>query len=364
MEKINQLANKCIQQADLSMGYHANRTGALKSFYEWYIKSGLCKTPLLNVGDPNKECIYQKINTQVLEVELVDKMGKLFGFKENWGFVTSSGTDGNMHASYYGSKMLQNPIVYASDQAHFSIQRITESQNLELKLIKSDLMGCMSSKDFEEKVDIKRDALIILTIGSTFKGGIDDFNIINILKEKGVKYYVHVDAALFGSLCIYLENMKHMISNDRIGYDSICISGHKFFGIDEPCGLLLTTKYVFENINSLHVNYMASKIPTITSCRSGLTVLKWWWLLNTKEYQIEATTMIDNAIYLEKKLKDSGVEVYRNLNIVFFTRPKEDILLRYNLSPEEDGRLGPVAHVVVMQHVNIKLIDNFIDNLK
>ena len=53
------------------------------------------------------------------------------------------------------------------------------------------------------------------------------------------------------------------------GYDSIAISGHKFFGIDEPCGLFLATKEVIKSQTAAKVEYLHNDMPLISCSRSG-----------------------------------------------------------------------------------------------
>ena len=57
-------------------------------------------------------------------------------------------------------------------------------------------------------------------------------------------------------------------------FDSIAISGHKFFGMDEPAGLFLTTMEVKNNQNPYEVAYLNGSMPMINCSRSALAPLK------------------------------------------------------------------------------------------
>ncbi|MCR5330586.1 MAG: hypothetical protein K6E62_05275 [Lachnospiraceae bacterium] len=105
--------------------------------------------------------------------------------------MTFSGTDGNYHGIYFGSKYLekttkQKPVVYVSDAAHYSSKRLADLQNLDLAVIPSDIHGCMIPEELEKAIDPSRPALIVFALGTTFKGGVDDMDALNAIIEKSV----------------------------------------------------------------------------------------------------------------------------------------------------------------------------------
>ena len=107
-----------------------------------------------------------------------------------------------------------------------------------------------------KSIDPSKPALIIIAIGSTFMGAIDDqAGIQKVLEEvKPIAVYKHLDAALFGGYLPFTK-YKDIVSMEKQGYDSIAISGHKFFGVDEPCGLFLSRKEILEAQRSFKVDY-------------------------------------------------------------------------------------------------------------
>ena len=76
--------------------------------------------------------------------------------------------------------------------------------------------------------------------------------------------------------------------------------------------------------------------------------------------------MMSNSAYLVEKLDAASVKNWRNpnSNTVFFERPAEEIMMRYDLAPEESPRFGKLAHFIVMPHVHKKLIDQFVNDMK
>jgi len=377
LKRLNDFAKKIEQVRSEEMGYPVNQNTHLKEFYEWYYKSKLYNVSLNNVGDPQQPSIYP-MNTHEFENEVIKFFAPLYGFSEEeaWGIVTHSGTDGNMHGMYFGAKNLlgktkQLPIVYVSEEAHYSIKRIADLQNLEIRLIKTDETGKMIISEFEKALDPSKPALVVIAMGTTFKGAIDDMEAIDevLNRKKPVAVFRHVDAALFGGYLPFTEHKK--LVDRRVGhFDSIAVSGHKFFGFDEPMGIFITTKEVKDQTNPFKVSYLNEAVPTITCSRNAISALKFWWKVKKTGYEgfeQQAKAILENARYLEEQLNKIGYKAWRNpySNTVYFHRPSDKIMKKYALAPEFDERLGgKMAHIVVMQHNTRKFLDEFIKDLK
>ena len=358
-------------------GYPANQESALQDFYEWYVGTGMDRVNLNNAGDPMTDEPWN-MSTQAFEKEVIEFFTPLYGFDKDdvWGIVTHSGTDGNNHGIYFGANDLYNrtgkpAIVYVSDEAHYSNMRLCDLQNLEVKLIKSDPMGRMIPEELEKALDPTRPALMIYAMGSTFKGAIDDMEALNavLAKYPDMAVYRHVDAALFGG---YLPFTKYqqMVSSKDMHFESIAISGHKFFGIDSPSGLFLCTREVYDNQHNYNVTYLNSNMKMINCSRDAVQPLKFWWLIQKVGYDQwskQANGMIECTAYLQNELTKIGWPCWRNeySNTVFFKRPSPEIYRKYNLALGYDEHFGgELAHVVVMQHVTKEKIDTFIEALK
>ena len=51
-------------------------------------------------------------------------------------------------------------------------------------------------------------------------------------------------------------------------------------------------------------------------------------------------------------------------NTIYFKRPPEAIMKKYDLAPDYDDRLGgDLAHIIVMQHVTKERMQNFLNDL-
>ncbi len=370
------LVKKVYENVDHCIGYPICQFPNMSGFGEWYTKTGLCDMGINNAGNPYDEEQYI-LNSVKIEQNVIKTVSPWYGIPDGqeWGFVTNSGTDGNMHGIYYGAKKLQAetgmlPIVYVSKEAHYSSFRLCDVQNLEVRLIDYNKQGSMDPECLRKNMDPAKPALLIFAIGSTFMGATDNqAEIQKVLEEvKPVAVYKHLDAALFGGYLPFTE-YKDIVSMEKHGYDSIAISGHKFFGIDEPCGLFLSRMDILEAQKAYKVSYLHNNMPLISCSRNGLTPLKFYWILKYIGYDglaKEAQSMLENTKYLQQKFDELNYPAWHMpySNTVFFKRPAEWIQKKYMLAqgylPEYGGEL---CHIVVMQHVNKSIIDEFTEDL-
>lgn len=378
LARLDDFAAGIVTRKYRDLGYPTNHKSLLIGFYKWLYGSGINLTMVNNAGDPFDGKIHGNPNTLPFEREVIEYFAPLYGFDLNdlWGIVTFSGTDGNNHGIYFGSKYLEKetgkkPIIYVSDAAHYSSKRLADLQNLELVVVPADVHGSMIPEELNRRIVPDRPALVVYALGTTFKGGIDNIAELNEVLDchKSLAVYRHIDAALFGG---YLPHTKYrQILDRRINhYDSIAVSGHKFFGMDEPAGFFLTTKHVRDNQNPYNISYLNASMPMINCSRSAISPLKLWWIINNtspEKFAEYADTMLKTAAWLKEKL--DGIEwpawLESMSNTVYFKRPSTEIVKKYDLAPDYDERLGgDLSHIVVMQHVSKDVLQIFIDELK
>lgn len=375
--RLNQYAERVMEQKELAFGYPGNLDIHLTGFYEWLLESGVYSVIANNAGDPfdNRD---PYMNTLDFEREVIEYFAPLYGFDldDLWGIVTFSGTDGNNHGIYFGSKYLEKkngkkPVVYVSDAAHYSNMRLVDLQNLDLVLVPSDVHGCMIPEEFEKSLITDRPALVVYAMGTTFKGGIDDQEALNAILAKypEIAVYRHVDAALFGGFLPFSE-YADAVNRKVQPYDSIAISGHKFFGMDEPAGLFLTTMEVKANQNPYEVAYLNGSMPMINCSRSAIAPLKFWWIIrhtSLEDFAEQASGMLERAAWLKSELDRLGWPAWLEpmSNTVYFKRPSKAIAEKYALAPDSDDRLGgDLSHIVVMQHVTEDRLQLFLNDLE
>ncbi len=373
---LNAFAQRMVKEKKTAVGFPCNQNVKLADFYHWYAVSGLADVAMNNVGDPRRPSLFS-LNTHEFENEVIDFFSPLYGFspQEAWGIVTSSGTDGNNHGIYFGVKCLRSlsdikPILYVSEEAHYSIMRLSDLQSLEMKQIPTNVRGEIEVPAFEQALDTSRPALIVIAVGTTFKGGIDNQEAIDevLTRKRPVAVYRHVDAALFGGYLPFTEHAD-LVNHSLRHFDSIAVSGHKFFGFDEPLGLFITTNEVLARQNPFRVSYLNDSVPTISCSRSALAPLKFWWQIHktgVEGYRRQAELILKNAIYLKQQLDEINYPAWKNdiSNTVYFQRPSDWVMKKWSLAPYEDDRLGgKLAHDIVMRHEGMHTIDHFVQDI-
>lgn len=376
-EQLDRWASECLAERSMTLGYPGNNDIRLEEFYRWYTGNNLESMIINNAGDPFEEGDHT-LSSLDFEREVIQYFAPKYGFDGNdlWGIVTMSGTDGNNHGIYFGVNYLKRkagkmPVVYVSDEAHYSNYRLCDLQHLEVRLVKSDSMGRMVSDSLEKVLDPTRPCLIVYAMGSTFKGAIDDQKALDdvLARHEGMAVYRHVDAALFGGYLPFTE-YKDLVDRRKTGFDSISVSGHKFFGIDSPCGLFITTRDVYDNQSTYDISYLNANMRMINCSRSGIEPLKFWWLMKTvgdEGWTEQAARIFENTRYLKSELKRIGWPYWNNeySNTVIFRRPSAKVVRKYNLACGEDAAFGgKLSHVVVMQHVTKDSIDRLIADLR
>lgn len=376
-EQLDRWASECLAERSMTLGYPGNNDIRLEEFYRWYTGNNLESMIINNAGDPFEEGDHT-LSSLDFEREVIQYFAPKYGFDGNdlWGIVTMSGTDGNNHGIYFGVNYLKRktgkmPVVYVSDEAHYSNYRLCDLQHLEVRLVKSDSMGRMVPDSLEKVLDPTRPCLIVYAMGSTFKGAIDDQKALDdvLARHEGMAVYRHVDAALFGGYLPFTE-YKDLVDRRKTGFDSISVSGHKFFGIDSPCGLFITTRDVYDNQSTYDISYLNANMRMINCSRSGIEPLKFWWLMKTvgdEGWTEQAARIFENTRYLKSELKRIGWPYWNNeySNTVIFHRPSAKVVRKYNLACGEDAAFGgKLSHVVVMQHVTKDSIDRLIADLR
>ncbi|KAJ8432355.1 hypothetical protein Cgig2_014974 [Carnegiea gigantea] len=144
--------------------------------------------PLNNCGDPFMKSNYG-VNSKQFEVAVLDWFARLWeiDMDEYWGYITSGSTEANFHAIIMGMDCIK------------------------IETLMSAEIDCT---DFKAKLLQNEDkpAIINVNIGTTFKGAIDDMDlVIQTLEECGFsrnQFYIHCDGALSGLIVPFVEQQE------------------------------------------------------------------------------------------------------------------------------------------------------------
>ncbi|XP_021740334.1 serine decarboxylase-like [Chenopodium quinoa] len=355
--------DRWLERTKHNLGYQLN------SDFNYDALGPLQRLSINNAGDPFIAGNYG-VHSRDFEVGVLDWFARLWEINKNeyWGYVTSGGTEGNLHGLLIGREMFPDGILYASKEAHYSVFKVARMYRMNCVKVETLASGVIDCRDLKKCLLNNKDkpAIMNMAIGTTVKGAIDDIDlVVQTLEECGFprnRFYIHCDAALFGLMLPFLNQAPHITFKKPI--DSVCVSGHKFVGTPMPCGVQMIR---IEHINALartNVEYIATMDTTIMGSRNGQAPVFLWYALNRKGYnglKKEVQNCLILARYLKDRLREAGVSVMLNelSNTVVFERPQDEEFIRYwQLSCQ-----GNIAHVIVMPNMTKKTLDTFLDEL-
>jgi histidine decarboxylase len=322
--------------------------------------------PLNNIGDPYLPSNYH-LHTHAFECEVLEIFQKLTEALpgSTWGYVTNGGTEGNHYGLFLARELLPGGMVYYSQDAHYSIDKILRCLNLRSIMIRSHSDGRMDLEDLRETLRIHRDIppIICATIGTTMKGAVDDIaGIKTIFRDLAIhRHYIHADAALGGMILPFVHNPPPW--NFKAGIDSIAISGHKMVGSPIPCGVVLAKKSNVDRI-AQSVEYIDTLDTTLSGSRNGIAPLFLWYAFHTigiegfKRIIPACMEVADYAIAQLQKI-DRHPWRYPYSNTVVFDRPSPDITRYWQLACQ-----GNLSHLIAMPHVTPGQIDRLVADIE
>mmetsp|Transcript_6329 Transcript_6329/g.18042 ORF Transcript_6329/g.18042 Transcript_6329/m.18042 type:complete len:566 (+) Transcript_6329:252-1949(+) len=327
------------------------------------------KYSINNLGDPYVQSNYS-VHSRQFERAVIDFFARLWKAEKDsyWGYVTTSGTEGNLHGILVARECHPDGILYTSNETHYSVFKAARYYRMDLRSIPTLPMGEINYDLLEQELAANRDkpAIINVNIGTTVKGAVDNLDrVIDILARLEIpreRFHIHCDGALFALMMPFMDNAAHQVSFEK-PIDSVAVSGHKMLGCPMPCGVTLSRKENVKKVES-HIEYLNSVDTTIMGSRNGQSALYMWYSLRKKGLegiQKDVEHCMETAKYLRDKLSDAGIACRLNdlSSTVVLERPVDDAFIkRWQLACEED-----IAHVVVMPNVTRNKIDLFVDEL-
>jgi glutamate/tyrosine decarboxylase-like PLP-dependent enzyme len=168
----------------------------------------------------------------------------MFGFPQHLGHLASSGTFANLEALWIAGQLHREQgsarAVAASDQAHYTHQRISGVLGLPFVSIRSDDTGRMDLDDLEHALRTQDIGTVVATLGTTAVGAVDPLDrIVELRKNHGFR--VHADAAYGG----YFTLARNLRGETRAAFDaiphadSLVVDPHKHGLQPYGCGCVL-----------------------------------------------------------------------------------------------------------------------------
>lgn len=328
------------------------------------------KYSINNLGDPFIPSNYG-VHSRQFELAVIEFFAKLWGIEapDYWGYVTTCGTEGNLHGILLSREVLPGGVLYTSVESHYSLFKAARYYNMDSCAIKASPSGEMNYQHLEAEIkkNIDRPVIINCNIGTTVKGAVDNLDrILEVLHRLNVpreRFYIHCDGALFALMLPFVRDYTYELSFKR-PIDSISVSGHKMLGCPMPCGIALTRMQHVKKVE-MRIDYLNSVDTTIMGSRNGQAPLFMWYSLKRKGMEgikKDVEHCLRTAEYLRDTLTAAGIECRLNFpsTTVVMERPKDqNFVLRWQLACEED-----IAHVVVMPNITSAKVDIFVQEFK
>jgi hypothetical protein len=190
--------------------------------------------------NPNNHALDGGRASSAMEIEAVAALAKMFDWPEHLGHLTSGGTFANLEALWVAGQLAPGKTIAASDQAHYTHNRISAVLGLPFTSIPTDDTGRMDLTALEQALATGEIGTVVVTLGTTAIGSVDPLDRILRLRER-YGFRIHVDAAYGG----YFTLAGNLGPEARAAYDaipeadSIVVDPHKHGLQPYGCGAIL-----------------------------------------------------------------------------------------------------------------------------
>lgn len=190
--------------------------------------------------NPNNHALDGGRASSRMEKEAVAEIASMFGWKTFLGHLTGGGTVANLEALWVAGQLRPEDVIVASEQAHYTHQRISSVLQLHFEPIRCDSRGCMDVEALESRLRKGEVGTVVATMGTTGTGSVDPLPALLQLRDQ-YEFRLHADAA-YGGYFVLVDNLPKDVraAFDRLAeVDSIVIDPHKHGLQPYGCGCIL-----------------------------------------------------------------------------------------------------------------------------
>src|ERR1700690_227410 len=117
--------------------------------------------------NPNNHALDGGRASSALEKEAVAQIVAMFGWQEHLGHLCGGGTMANLEALWVAGQLHPGKKIVASDQAHYTHERITSVLKLPFAAVPSDSRGRIDTAALAKMLETGDVGCIVATIGTT-----------------------------------------------------------------------------------------------------------------------------------------------------------------------------------------------------
>jgi aromatic-L-amino-acid/L-tryptophan decarboxylase len=225
-------------------------------FFAWFANTGsepgiLAELLIASLNVNNMTWLSSPAATE-LEVTVLDWLAQLLGLPREWhGHIEDTASTATVAALAAARTLKPGGVVYASEQANFSVEKAARLVGLEFRKVEVD-------DAFRMRADFPLDdaTAVVATVGTTGTTSVDPVpELARRCEEAGV--WLHVDAAYAGSAWVCDELRWSMEGVDRA--DSVVVNPHKWLFTPMDCSTLWTRRpEVLHETFALVPDYLAA----------------------------------------------------------------------------------------------------------
>lgn len=379
---------------DASLGYPASKLDS-RVFYEE--ADFLADAPTLQafVANPNHIGCHtygtsekafkgtQEIEREVLRMVAVD----IFKMRPDAfdGYIAPGGTEANIQALWmyrnyfmneYGAAPDQIAII-ASQDTHYSIAKgsnllMTTWYSVPVEMETRAITTQALDDTLERaRAEGKEYFIAVANMGTTMFGSVDDPAVYtSAFKRHDLPFKLHVDAAYGGFVYPFLDNNSALnFMNPDIS--SVTIDAHKMLQAPYGTGIFICRKGLIGNVLTKEAEYVEGMDLTLCGSRSGANAVAVWMILSTygpHEWFEKISVLQMRTSWLCQELDRMDIKYFRNplMNIVTIRAccVPETVAKAFDLVPQKHDFSNQWYKIIVMDHVGIEQLTQFLDALQ
>lgn len=190
--------------------------------------------------NPNNHALDGGRASSAMEKEAVAEIAGMFGWDTHLGHLCSGGTMANLEALWVAGNLAPGRKIVASEQAHYTHERICGVLGLEFETVLCGGRARMDPDILETRLEAGDIGTVVVTLGTTATGSVDPLPEILKLRSR-YDFRLHADAA-YGGFFKLVDNLdpETLSSFDCIhDVDSIVVDPHKHGLQPYGCGCVL-----------------------------------------------------------------------------------------------------------------------------
>ncbi len=284
--------------------------------------------------NPNNHALDGGRASSHMEKEAVAEIARMFGWETHLGHLTGGGTIANMEALWVSGSLRPGKLIVASQQAHYTHERLTHVLKIPYQAIAVDSKGHMDMNVLEDVLKKKPVGTVVATMGTTATGSVDPLGEILQLRER-YGFRIHADAAYGGYFTLVgnLDEKTTQAFNSLHEVDSIAIDPHKHGLQPYGCGCIIfkdpsvgklykhDSPYTYFSSNEMHLGEIS-----LECSRAGASAAALW----ATQRLLPMERGGEFAKILEK-CRAAALSLYDRLNLdsrfIHAFRPELDIVI-------------------------------------